>query len=129
QGSESGESEDAARLPRAFRNIDNTQRMQLVREQLEDAIGRGVFGPGARLPSERELVEQFGVSRVSIREALRSLEALGVIEILRGRGSFVAGEPLQQRELRVRAWLSAHSHEVIDLLKVRGAIETLAAGE
>jgi GntR family transcriptional regulator, transcriptional repressor for pyruvate dehydrogenase complex len=109
---------------RVFTSIDNTQRTQLVREQLESAISRGTFKPGARLPSERELVEQFGVSRVSIREALRSLEALGMIEIRRGRGSFVASELAP-----VRQWLSMHSEEVVDLLKVRGAVERLAAEE
>jgi DNA-binding FadR family transcriptional regulator len=111
---------------RVFTSIDNTQRTQLVREQLEGAIAGGTFKPGARLPSERELVQQFGVSRVSVREALRSLEALGMIEILRGRGSFVAGELVQRR---VRQWLSMHNQEVVDLLKVRGAIETLGAEE
>jgi DNA-binding FadR family transcriptional regulator len=109
---------------RVFTSIDNTQRTQLVREQLEAAISTGTFKPGARLPSERELVEQFGVSRVSVREALRSLEALGMIEIRRGRGSFVASELAP-----VKKWLSMHSDEVVDLLKVRGAVERLAAEE
>lgn len=110
--------------PRVFTSIDNTQRTQLVREQLEAAITRGTFPAGARLPSERELVEQFGVSRVSVREALRSLEALGMIEIQRGRGSFVTSELAP-----VKKWLSVHSEEVVDLLKVRGAVERLAAEE
>jgi len=109
---------------RVFTSIDNTQRTQLVREQLEAAITRGTFKPGARLPSERELVDQFGVSRVSVREALRSLEALGMIEIRRGRGSFVTSELAP-----VKQWLSMHSEEVVDLLKVRGAVERLAAEE
>lgn len=112
-----------------FTSIDNTQRTQLVREQLEEAIARGTFEPGARLPSERELVEQFGVSRVSVREALRSLEALGMIEVIRGRGCFVSGELVKNRERHVRQWLAAHGDEVVHLLKVRGAIETLGAEE
>ena len=61
---------------------------------------------------------------MSIREALRSLEALGIIEIRRGRGSFVTSELAP-----VKQWLSMHSEEVVDLLKVRGAVERLAAEE
>lgn len=112
-----------------FRSIDKTERVQLVRDQLEEAIASGAFRPGARLPAERELVEQFGVSRVSVREALRSLEALGLIEMIRGRGSFVAGDVVQQQERNVRQWLAAHHHEIVELMKVRGAIEALGAEE
>jgi DNA-binding FadR family transcriptional regulator len=114
---------------RVFTSIDSTERVQLVRDQLEEAITGGAFKPGARLPAERELVEQFGVSRVSVREALRSLEAVGLIEMVRGRGSFVTGDVVQQRERHVRQWLSAHHQEVVELLKVRGAIEALMAQE
>jgi GntR family transcriptional repressor for pyruvate dehydrogenase complex len=115
--------------PPVFTSIDSTQRTRLVRGQLEEAIARGTFKPGARLPSERELVEQFGVSRVSVREALRSLEALGMIEVIRGRGCFVSGELVKNRERHVRQWLASHGEEIIHLLKVRGAIETLGAEE
>ncbi len=109
--------------------INNTSRSQLVREQLERAIESGVFAPGSRLPPERELVEQFGVSRVSVREALRSLEALGLIRVVAGRGCFVRGDLVENRDQTVRHWLSSHAAELVDLLKVRAAIETLAAEE
>jgi GntR family transcriptional repressor for pyruvate dehydrogenase complex len=112
-----------------FKSIDNTERVQLVRDQLQSAIANGVFKPGARLPAERELVEQFGVSRVSVREALRSLEAIGLIEMIRGRGSFVTSDLAEQQERNVRQWLAAHHHEVVELMKVRGAIEALGAEE
>ena len=52
--------------------IKRTQRSEEVRLQIERAIRAGDFAPGDRLPSERELVETFGVSRVSVREAIRS---------------------------------------------------------
>lgn len=112
-----------------FTSINSTNRSQLVREQLEQAIANGVFEPGGRLPPERELVEQFGVSRVSVREALRSLEALGLIKVVPGRGCFVSGDLVENRDRTVRQWLSAHAAELTDLLKVRGAIETLGAEE
>lgn len=62
----------------------------LVTEELLDAIASGRFKPGDRLPTERDLSAQFGVSRTVIREAVRTLEARGVLEIANGRGARVA---------------------------------------
>jgi len=62
--------------------------------QVRDAVAEGRLRPGERLPSERALAETFGVSRATLREALRSLEALGVVEIRRGAaGGAFAAEP------------------------------------
>jgi GntR family transcriptional regulator, transcriptional repressor for pyruvate dehydrogenase complex len=59
-----------------------------VTRQLLDAVrGRA---PGTRLPSERELVEQLGVGRSTVREALKGLALIGVVEIRHGQGVFVA---------------------------------------
>jgi DNA-binding FadR family transcriptional regulator len=110
-----------------FRSIERTSRSELVREQLEDAITRGDFKPGDSLPSERELVEAFGVSRVSVREAIRSLEAVGLVEVYQGRGCFVAKGPTDGYVGPFARWLEVHKDEVLDLLKVRGALDELAA--
>jgi GntR family transcriptional regulator, transcriptional repressor for pyruvate dehydrogenase complex len=111
----------------AFHSIERTPRSELVREQLEDAIMRGDFKPGDALPSERELVEAFGVSRVSVREAIRSLEAIGLVEVYQGRGCFVAKGPTDGYVGPFARWLEVHRDEVLDLLKVRGALDELAA--
>jgi DNA-binding FadR family transcriptional regulator len=110
-----------------FRSIERTSRSELVREQLEDAITRGDFKPGDALPSERELVEAIGVSRVSVREAIRSLEAVGLVEVYQGRGCFVAKGPTDGYVGPFARWLEVHRDEVLDLLKVRGALDELAA--
>jgi len=102
-------------------------RTQHVRDQLEAAIERGDYAPGDRLPSERELVELLGVSRVSVREAIRSLEALGVVDVQHGRGCFVATSRSDHYASSFGHWLSVHSDEVFELLKVRGALDELAA--
>jgi GntR family transcriptional regulator len=60
-----------------------------VREKLKTRIADGSLQPGAKLPSEAELEQQFGVSRVTIRQALSELQALGLIEKVNGKGSFV----------------------------------------
>jgi GntR family transcriptional repressor for pyruvate dehydrogenase complex len=109
-----------------LRTIKRTQRSEEIRRQIEDAIRAGDFQPGARLPSERELVETFGVSRVSVREAIRSLEAVGLVRVYQGRGAFVSdrrsgiGEPIAR-------WLELHRDEVLELHSVRGALDELAA--
>ncbi len=60
-----------------------------VANQLLELIDSGVFPPGSRLPGERDLAQQFGVSRVSIREAEISLQAQGRIDIRVGSGAYV----------------------------------------
>jgi GntR family transcriptional regulator, transcriptional repressor for pyruvate dehydrogenase complex len=60
-----------------------------IREQLYERISTGELQPGARMPSERALSEQFRVARTSVREAIQGLVSLGVIE-RRGNRSFVA---------------------------------------
>ena len=60
-------------------------------EQIKAAVSEGHLGPGDRLPSERDLTERFGVSRVTVRDALRILEATGLIEVRVGArgGAFI----------------------------------------
>jgi GntR family transcriptional regulator, transcriptional repressor for pyruvate dehydrogenase complex len=64
--------------------------VQIV-QQIQDAIRSGQLKPGDRLPPERDLAERFGVSRVTVRDALRTLEVLGLVQIRVGAtgGAFV----------------------------------------
>ncbi|MBI2773120.1 MAG: FadR family transcriptional regulator, partial [Chloroflexi bacterium] len=62
---------------------------QGIVSQLGALIERGELKPGDQLPAERQLAEQFEVSRASVREALRSLELIGVVETRAGGGTFV----------------------------------------
>jgi GntR family transcriptional regulator, transcriptional repressor for pyruvate dehydrogenase complex len=72
----------------------NTSRSQSkvyieIVESIREMIQKDGLQPGDRLPSERELSESLGVGRSSVREALRSLELLGLIETRRGEGTFI----------------------------------------
>jgi GntR family transcriptional repressor for pyruvate dehydrogenase complex len=109
----------------AFSKLKPALRSVQVREHLEAAIKRGEFKPGDRLPSERELTEIFGVSRVSVREAISSLDAVGLVEVRHGHGCFVT-EPSGEQGAR---WLALHHGEALELLTVRGALDELAARE
>lgn len=111
-----------------FSRLKVVPRSTQVREQLELAIDRGEYGPGDRLPSERELSEMFGVSRVSVREALRSLEAVGLVQVRHGHGAFVL-DPSERAERDLRRSMDRNSEEALDLLLVRGALDELAAAE
>jgi DNA-binding FadR family transcriptional regulator len=59
---------------------------QVIVDQIRLLIHQGRLTPGDRLPSERELCSRFGVSRVTVREALRVLEAGGLVEIRSAHG-------------------------------------------
>ena len=72
----------AAEAPRTRRS----RSFDEVLEQLREAILSGRIRPGDRLPGERQLCESFGVGRPTLREALRSLEATGLIEVRPGKG-------------------------------------------
>jgi len=61
-----------------------------VEEQLREAIIQKVYTPGEKLPTENELVDIFGVSRTSIREAVRTLAGQGLVEVNGRNGAFVA---------------------------------------
>lgn len=111
-----------------FSKLKLVPRSAQVREQLEASIRRGEFSPGDRLPSERELTEIFGVSRVSVREAIRSLEAIGLVEVRQGYGCVVS-DPRSHRARDLSRWLALHRDEALDLLLVRGALDEMAAAE
>ena len=62
-----------------------------VAEQLQQLIDKGSFSVGSRLPAERDLAGQFGVSRPTIREAMIALEIAGLVEVRSGSGVYVLG--------------------------------------
>lgn len=69
---------------------------QQLRDALERAIRGGAYPPGSALPSERELGERLGLSRMTVRRALEELVQANVIEQRRGSGTFVRGRRVEQ---------------------------------
>lgn len=73
-----------------LRNVGRESVVDIVVEQIKDLILNEVIKPGDKIPTEIELMEQLGVGRNSVREATKMLTALGVLEVRRGQGTFVA---------------------------------------
>ncbi len=98
---------------------------ELVAERLRRGIHLGAFGPGERLPPERELAARLGVSRVTLREALRVLQGEGYIVTRRG----AAGGPevAVPSPERVRESLRSRLPELEELVAYREVVETGAA--
>lgn len=102
-------------------------------EQIADrfvtAIALGEFVPGQRLPTERELAAQLGVSRTTIREALHRLAGGGYVEIQRGRhgGAFVLASWRPDSAATVRRTLAPHWGDFESLFDLRLLVEGLIA--
>jgi GntR family transcriptional regulator, transcriptional repressor for pyruvate dehydrogenase complex len=96
-------------------------------DQILNAIQAGTFPPGSALPSERIMAERLGISRASLREAVRVLEHAGVVDVRTGRGTYVADGGIDKAaSLRARTAV-AGEHSPLDLMLVRLHLEPLAA--
>ena len=108
-----------------MRHIQRRSLVDTVVEELKREIAQGSWSVGDRLPSEAELTVELGVSRTSVREGVRSLVQLGLLETRQGDGTYLIATDPTQVALR-RALHSADSREVIG---VRRALDVLAARE
>jgi len=86
--------------------------------QIARSIGQdladGVLAPGARLPTEAQMSARFGVNRHTVRRALEELSRAGLVQVERGRGSFVAEDVLDYAvspRTRFSEWIRAHNKE------------------
>lgn len=75
-----------------LQNISKTSLSRMVVETIKEAMINGELKPGDFLPSESELIVRLGVGKSSVREAIKMLEALGVVEIIKGQGSRIRTE-------------------------------------
>ena len=97
-----------------------------VADQLAAEIRRGGLAPGDKLPTEARLVEQFGVSRTVVREAVSRLKSLGLVDSRQGSGVFVR-QPSSFAPLNFEAQHAASQEAVIQMVEVRRALEAEVA--
>jgi GntR family transcriptional regulator, transcriptional repressor for pyruvate dehydrogenase complex len=110
-----------------FRAVTSQTLTKAAADHIRGLIHRGEFGPGDRLPAERELTEQLGVARFSLREALKILQDDGYVQVRRGAlgGTYIT--ELQQPVERWRVRMRTQSGEFDDIIDFRIALETDAA--
>jgi GntR family transcriptional repressor for pyruvate dehydrogenase complex len=72
-----------------YKVVRSSRLYEQIVQQVEESIRKGVMKPGDQLPPERELAQQFGVSRTAVREAVKALREKGHVEAYPGRGTFI----------------------------------------
>jgi len=95
---------------------------------VRELIDRGALGPGARLPPERDLARQVGVSRPTVRAGLRTLAALGVIKSRRGSGTYIPEGPPTLGSDALSFLAALHKVTADDVYEARRILEVGAAG-
>jgi GntR family transcriptional repressor for pyruvate dehydrogenase complex len=73
-----------------YKAIRTARLYEQIVQQIEQSIRDGKLNPGDQLPAERELAQEFGVSRTAVREAVKTLSEKGLVEAYSGRGTFVS---------------------------------------
>jgi GntR family transcriptional repressor for pyruvate dehydrogenase complex len=94
-----------------------------VFEQLKDLIFRGHLKPGERLMSERELAQNLGVSRPTVREAINKMVAMHLLEHRQGQGTFVNLPPTSAEKNPLAAVMNGQNASLMDMLEVRLGME------
>ncbi len=119
----------ASEETRPFHPVRVTRASDEVVQQIKTLIFSGQFAPGDQLPSEKDLTEQFGLSRITIRDALRVLESEGLIEIRVGArgGAFVAKPSTQRVSESLTTLLRLQQITIRELIEARLVVEPIVA--
>lgn len=113
--------------------LNKTLLPQSVAREIQAMIQSGELKAGEKVPSQREFSQRFGISRASLREALLTLETLGLLKTEAGRGTFVAaGDGTVGQTGNMAPWRYSESYSVFDVFQTRilleGEIARLSAG-
>lgn len=100
---------------------------EAIIDSIKTDIMSGKIRPGQKLPPERELAQKFNVSRTSIREALRTLEILGVIKSVQGSGNYITGDVEKSLIASMSMMFLLQQIDSLEFYQVREALEMKAA--
>lgn len=110
-----------------IRRVTRISISEEIAQQIMDLIASGDLKPGQRLPSERDLCKNFGAGRSSLREALRCLSILGVLNARVGEGTTVASDGGKFLG-KITEWrMITEKHDIENLLEVRIGLEGVSA--
>lgn len=103
--------------------IKMSKTYDIVTKDIKDKIIDGTLKMGDRLPSEREMADKFGVSRTSIREAIRALEVIGIIESRRGAGNYIVDNFNNSLLQPLSMMFMLQEYSALDILELRETLE------
>jgi GntR family transcriptional regulator, transcriptional repressor for pyruvate dehydrogenase complex len=107
-----------------YKAVQTLRLYEQIVQQIEDSILKGDLKGGEQLPAERELAQQFGVSRTAVREAMKTLREKGLVEAYAGRGTFVTnGTSRSMRQTLDRMIRGGPSEGAVHLVEVREILE------
>ncbi len=112
----------------ALEPIKHSTLTDEIIKRLIGMINSGKLKPGNKLPSEREMMEHFRVSRSSVREALHSLTMIGLLETHPGDGTYVSEELVGMIAGHLEWSILLGAEELVELMEVREPLEIQAAG-
>jgi DNA-binding FadR family transcriptional regulator len=112
-----------------FQPLKARRLSELVEESIKDFVLSGQLEVGSKMPSESEISRQFGVSVVTVREALRGLETFGIIERRRGKkgGTYIANTKIDVAKSAMHYFLTSKQFSPEQLNQVRAIIEPRVA--
>jgi GntR family transcriptional repressor for pyruvate dehydrogenase complex len=112
----------------AFRPVQRLTVVDDILLQLKNRLRHSRLGQDRRLPSERELARELGVSRPSLREALRTLAHMGVVDTRQGSGTQIAPSGSKVLRAPLEFLLALEQPSIADLLETRELLEVYLAG-
>ena len=107
--------------------VKSTKAYEAIIERLRQEIVTGQIAPGSKLPSVRELSEQLSVSRPAVREALTALQAMKLITMRQGEGTFVNHYDPREITKSVDEWTLMSASDIQAILELRKVVETGSA--
>lgn len=108
-----------------LRPVTRPRLYEVIVEQLCAYMADNEMTPGDRLPAERDLAANLGVSRASLSQALVALEVQGVLSVRHGDGAILVRRPTEERAIKA---LREHADRIPDIIEAREALEVKLAG-
>ena len=106
----------------SFEIIKRESTLEVIIQQVKSQIKKGILKPGEKLPSERKLADQLGVSRASIREAIQALAFSGYLEVIQGKGTYILEIAIKYDEI-VNFFSEFSNYSLDDLMEARIMLE------
>ncbi len=112
---------------KAVNENKSTRLYEIIVNQIRNKISSGELKPGQKLPADRELSEEFNVSRATVREAMKTLHVLGLVDIQHGQGIYISEDIEQNLIDHLTPFFFNKNDSLKNLFEIRKTLETQAA--